>query len=562
MSVKQDSLFCTLPVELIFHIFRYLDVYTIVHSFRLVCRQFYTLVNTYDQFDFNFNMISKSDFHYLCNLIPPKNIKSLILSDDDGTPGQIEYFLSRFRLKQFIHLYSLTLLDIDDCHLGIILKDISKLKLVELIITSKQDFSQNNTISDGLSSAICLPTLRKFCLDIPTFDISQIIWSSKLEKLTMNELDGIIPDLTDLTPSCHLSSLTFKYCNMNMVMTQLLLSLTPTLEHLCLLRSVDVHDFIAYLAEWQKFIETKLLLLTKFEFLLTEFVLFLTTSIDIEQLIAPFRTPFWTEIKRWFVICDCDTNSRSLIMYSPSVYDPRFECSFHSKQISRSTSTSMISNTLIMNHIRKLCIDLIEAVPTMTSAQGGLPNTPVFPNIDCLTLRIPDPWPVCSLHVLSTLINLSHITKIVLKIGDLLDSHPNFFRNVDLLLKSTRNVCSLVISSARFYANLRNRDLEICSIIPKHVKHLTISISTIDQMNVVMQKLKYRSSITFVYMNTSFDPAEMHIEWFKRENGYYTYRLSNSALSMWFDRSEYSVRRLTDRDNIDEQMTVNNPFLV
>src|SRR5689334_21679595 len=117
MSFKEKPSLCTLPVELVHYIFGYLDAKTIVRSIRCVCKRLYTIVNTYNQFYFDFNSILKNDFLFLCNYI--KN---------DKTPGQIQHFISIFCLSQFNQLRSLTLIEIDHCYLSIILKDIQRLK--------------------------------------------------------------------------------------------------------------------------------------------------------------------------------------------------------------------------------------------------------------------------------------------------------------------------------------------------------------------------------------------------------------------------------------------------
>ncbi len=77
--------------------------------------------------------------------------------------------------------------------------------------------------------------------------------------------------------------------------------------------------------------------------------------------------------------------------------------------------------------------------------------------------------------------------------------------------------------------------MEICSAVHGHLKHLTISVSTINQMYMVLRQLKYRSSIKFEYTNTHRTASELHLAWFTGERGYYTYRLNNSSLCMWFD---------------------------
>jgi hypothetical protein len=399
MSTKQDSLFCTLPVELIFRIFRHLDAQTIVRSFRIVCKRFYTIVNVYDEFNLNFNSILKSDFHCLCNLVQPKHVKSLTLSDGDETPGQIGYFLSRFRIKQFTQLRSLTLIEIDECHLNIILKDVNKLVLDSLSVDSKQDYSENTISTDDLSSVFSLSSLRKLDFNIPNFDMSKIVWPIEctiqhleiycrtldeycniiyhlpnlrtlvVEQLDTNHIDVTMPELGNMEPCYQLFSLTFKYCSIDMNVLEVLLSLTPSIEYLQLMRSVDLHGFISHVPQWEKFVETILPSLNKFEFFLTESQQFVAPPVNIDQLIAPFRTSFWTETKRWLVSCDYIECPRTFILYSPSVFDPQFEYAFQSKQIWRSTSTPTINNKIIMDGVRKLRLDLTNVMHLATSSQ-------------------------------------------------------------------------------------------------------------------------------------------------------------------------------------------------
>ena len=84
-----------LPVELLYHILNYLDTTTILLSFRYVCQRFYLISNVYKQYQLNLNSCTKSSFYRFCRVINPLNIISLILSDDDQTPGQIK-FISLF----------------------------------------------------------------------------------------------------------------------------------------------------------------------------------------------------------------------------------------------------------------------------------------------------------------------------------------------------------------------------------------------------------------------------------------------------------------------------------
>jgi hypothetical protein len=164
-----------------------------------------------------------------------------------------------------------------------------------------------------------------------------------------------------------------------------------------------------------------------------------------------------------------------------------------------------------------------------------LPSNAVYPNVDELTLRIGSEWPLGSLRFLSTLIDLSHLSKLTLKIDNSFNLRSESAGNIDKLLKLMPNIRSIKALTSSGYVNNNEYNMKICSLLGNNVRHLTLSISTVDQMQMVLRKQKYRSSIRFEYVNTYFDVSEMHLAWLDRETGYYTYRLNNSSISMWFD---------------------------
>ncbi|CAF3346636.1 unnamed protein product [Rotaria socialis] len=447
ISTTQRPSLCTLPVELIHHIFHYLDAQTIVRSFRSVCKQFYTIVKAYDQFKLDFNASLKSDFLFLCNFISPENIQSLTLSDRDETPGQVEFFLSFTRIKQFTRLRYLTIFEIDDCYLNIILKDLSTLTLQSLCIHSERDYSRDNTSLDQLSSVMSLPSLHNVNLNIPNLNLSELLWSLECKvqhleiycrtldeycnilnhlpnlrkfvviQLNQDSTDEIVTQLSNLTPFRQLSYLAFKHCHIDIILLELLLLLAPSIERLQLIRSIDLHTFIAHLHQWANFIETKLPSLTQFEFFLTEDEHDFNFTVDTESLIDPFRTSFWTEKKSWFAICDYIVYPRTVILYTPLTFDPEFEYVYESKEIRRSSSVPNINNATKMDGVRKLRLDLTNVMTLATSSQGGLPHNIRFPRLDQLTIRIGDEWPLGSLRFLSSLVDLSNLIKLSLQIS-------------------------------------------------------------------------------------------------------------------------------------------------
>jgi hypothetical protein len=118
----------TLPIELIYRIFDNLDGQIIVLSLRHVCKQLDTIINAYfhqNGYKLNFDCISKSDFVRVCHFIQPENIISLTLSDQWTTASQISLLLSFFPIERFTRLRSLTLLNVEDQHLKLILKHVN-----------------------------------------------------------------------------------------------------------------------------------------------------------------------------------------------------------------------------------------------------------------------------------------------------------------------------------------------------------------------------------------------------------------------------------------------------
>ncbi len=182
--------------------------------------------------------------------------------------------------------------------------------------------------------------------------------------------DGMITKPDDLEGFRQLSRLTLKCCNIDMVIFELILSLTPSIEHLQLIRCVELDIFTSYLPQWEKFVKKNLLLLNKFEFFLVDHrIFFNATPVDTESVINPFRTSFWIETKKWFVICDYIISPRTIIVYTPSFFDPQFEYVYQSKQISRSTTSSTINNSIVMDGVRKIHLNLESVMSSATSIQ-------------------------------------------------------------------------------------------------------------------------------------------------------------------------------------------------
>ena len=128
-----------LSIELIDMIFEYLFGSDIYFSFGNLNNRFNKILDNYHYFILDFRSISKFIFNSIIKSIKPSNICALTLSNGDETTGQIELFVSSWKLSDFVNLRLLDLHDINQCILSFVCYDIMKLsKLLILRIDGVQ----------------------------------------------------------------------------------------------------------------------------------------------------------------------------------------------------------------------------------------------------------------------------------------------------------------------------------------------------------------------------------------------------------------------------------------
>jgi hypothetical protein len=132
-----------LPVELIHHLLNYFSAYEIFHSFTNVSSYIDHILSAYSSYSVNFKSITKKEFDFVCHRIIPEQVISLTLSDHKDTPGQIERFLSRFQINQFIGLRSLTLINLKADYWEIVMTKLIHLKNLRSFIYISLDNSNS-----------------------------------------------------------------------------------------------------------------------------------------------------------------------------------------------------------------------------------------------------------------------------------------------------------------------------------------------------------------------------------------------------------------------------------
>ncbi|CAF0970306.1 unnamed protein product [Adineta steineri] len=560
MSTDIISYLDNLPVELLYHILKFLDTDTILLSFRYVCKRFYIISNVYNQYELNLNSCTKYNFYRFCRIINPLNIISLILSDDDRTPGQINLFLSFYKLKQFKYLRSLTLLEIEDSNLNIVLKDLSYVSLLSLTIKSRTFFTWTNQTLSCLSTILEQSSLKQFTLSIWCFEIYDFIWPNQCQieyvhisnRITFEQYciilerclylktfiikDVLWNDTNMITSNQYrqLKSLTLEDNRMDIFKLEQFLSLTPSLVYLKVIG-------MAYLVDsyrWEKILRIKLSNLGKFEFFFQSWKDVNYDFSDIESLIRPFQTSFWLENKRWLVNCDYIINPTEVILYSIPICKSYFQYHDQSNKITCSNITHTHLDETMMNNVTELRLNLVR-----TFCHGNIEKKinsfpqPLFHNVTELILDLDDQ---CSLNAssqtLSNLINLVHLSQLSLNLNYDYSLDLNTRAYLKNIFKQISNIRTLEICNnlSTIYSNITIED--ICSLIPSYIEHLKITVKNINDMKIIIDRFEYLSSITFRFSFYKSIPSAKIIESFLNIKKDLTYRKDDCSIRVWLNR--------------------------
>ncbi|CAF1197551.1 unnamed protein product [Adineta ricciae] len=565
MSTDIISYFDNLPVELLYHILNYLDTNTILLSFRYVCSRFYLLSNVYNQYQLNFYSCTKYNFYRFARIINPVHIVSLVLSDDDRTPGQINLFLSLFHLNQFHALRSLTLLEIEDSNLNLILNDLSSLALRSLTIQSRTFFTWTNQTLACLSPVLEQSSLKQFTLSIWCFEIYDFIWPNQCHiehvhisnRITFEQYCTILERCLSLRTFIikdvlwndtntinvkhyrQLKSLTLEDNRMDIFKLEQFLSLTPSLTYLKVIGMAYLMD--SY--RWEKILRTKLPLLENFEFFFQSWKDISYDFSDIESLIRPFQTSFWLENKRWIVNCDYIFNPIEVLLYSIPICKSSFQYHDPSNKISCSNFIDMFVDENIMDNVMDLRINLVKSFNQGCSMKKNhsFPS-PVFRHVTELTLDLNDKCLMCLTQSLANLLNLSHITQLALNINYDFSSDVNTTTNLKNIVQHISNIHTLEISNnlSTIYSNITIED--ICLLIPSTIEHLKITVKNITDMKTIIDRFEHLSSITFRFSFYKSIPSAKIIESFLNIKKDLTYRKDDCSIRVWLNR--YLAKKL------------------
>ena len=324
MNSKQNVIsLVTLPAELLCRICDFLDTETLLCSVRYVSVKLYMITNTYNRYKIFCHSISNV---IISQLIQPENVILLDFGTRNNAINWTELFLPMFKTFKFTRLQSLSVHQINNISLGIILHHVA----MNCMLTSFALYSDipkdRDDIFQFLSQIIAQSTLYTVTLYFNLSEKNKFSWpiQSTVQKLSMDtctiqQLCSILDNslcLHSLTMNnCHMTeiyeaillnsyqqvtSLTLNDLRLTMDKLEVLLSLLPSITYLDLTSSGKPYEFVRRLSQWEGFIQSKLPKLYQLEFFI---FCYCSNWENFESLIDAFRTPFWLEDKRWFVTC-------------------------------------------------------------------------------------------------------------------------------------------------------------------------------------------------------------------------------------------------------------------
>ncbi|CAF1494892.1 unnamed protein product [Adineta steineri] len=463
--------FESIPNEIFIEIFEFLSIFDIFYSFNQLNDHFNELIRTIP-LHLNFKYIQKSTFDRFCKfLLTNPDVKnqvySLKLSNKD-TCGQINEFLSFFSLDEFIHLHSLTLIQVKE-------NSLQKLKSILPLIPQLHSFHLLD--SNDIQLTYPLPSNLQI-LTIPT--LSSIDKLSSITNLTisgcsidqlLNHLFKYAPMLTYLNIqylSSYYSTIT-NYSNVNFTkavhLKELVISnfqykfedlkcLVKYIPKLITLKFTGTYDLDMIDAnQWESLIKSSLSCLETFKFIFN--YIYKPNDNHMEDRFNQFQTDFWIKQHQWHT-------EYSLSNHSALIYTVPYMLNSYKLDIDSNRYSNQLINTL--NNVKNLTLYRAPIRETWGHC---------FSNVISLTILPPEyahrpSLGTQAIRLLQPIVNLSNLQHLNISLKfKIKDSHA-FLR----ILQDLPKLSSLTISVRALEQFAYNK--ELCEYLNKVIKKLDI----------------------------------------------------------------------------------------
>ncbi|CAF1275197.1 unnamed protein product [Adineta steineri] len=495
-----------LPNEVLLQCFQYLNAPDIFYSFDQLNSHFSTLIRNVPLY-LNFCQMKKSLFnHFSQTILLNPEIKQKIIYlqlSNDGTPGQIEHFLSLFSLNKFLNLRSLSLINLkknNTKQLLSILPFLSNLysfsftgtnnEILEIIPKSKlriltvphlefKSTSVNQTITGVTSLTITESKFDNFNL-FKLFECAPMLKYLNIQTVENSEMNKYNESKKNAN---YLKELIINNCKATFENLELLLKYTPNLKIFSIFIANNMNMFDAI--RWQNLIETSLKHLSVFKFH------FQDKKFDkpMQKLnkFQPFQNDFWHKQHQWFTNLEIYTRTSTIytIPYEKDNYELTCNTDKH--------GYLWMKNSNVFDNVKTL---------TLTPRLIAKNSKCYFRNVDSLILTRhsdenydedddddddddddkPD-LKSTEIKLLHTIVNLSNIKHLTID--------EEFYLTPSLLLdllKELPNVSSIKIDEEQLKKIFKN--IELCKYLNKNIKKLDISTGECLDERIFLNKIK------------------------------------------------------------------------
>ncbi|CAF3943490.1 unnamed protein product [Rotaria magnacalcarata] len=487
-----------LPVELIYPILDLLNAEDILFAFRLVCRQFYRIVENYDRLKIQLRWhTSKATIQRLCRIVRPKNVTSLLFEKYSLNSGNIECLFQSAAIDQFNRLRSLTLDNIETDDLERFVTPLSTNSTLTSVTVCMRANSRRRyyTAVSYWKRIIMLANIRQLTLDIDSKAINAISWPKDctIERLTLrgcsyrqfcnifdrspNLKDFILNDnfTGDLDSSIRpetcrsLTSLTLKEIDLPTEDLEFFLSLHPCLISLTLTTQENVsRNTFQHFSRWEKFLQSTLPLLKNFNFSMSNQC---NQFENVESILSPLCTSFWLEKKHWFFTCQYTEGSsvKTIKLYSSTYSTAQFPDSLNDDNLSYAITTMRSGNQSNRSRMWSARVNLTWMINAIIANTFKVPDQHYFRHVTRLAFDVdvnPE-WSVDALQHISTWIDLSQLHEIWI-----LETSPCElqFDAIEFLLAQAPQVRTFGLT----YNDLPSRIIRLGSVVSGRIDHLKI----------------------------------------------------------------------------------------
>ncbi|CAF1240059.1 unnamed protein product [Adineta ricciae] len=337
---RELTVFENLPNEIIIDVFDYLNGVDTVYGFDRLNYRFQCLLNDFVK-NFDFQSVSKAKLEAVIALHDMHRWRSLCLSNESNTCGQIQFFCESYPLVEHVsQLQSLTIIDMSKNY-------------QERFFRQMRSFDNLVSLSVGnicgvLVQSIRLPSLKQ--LNLTSCGHTQWITNfHSLEKFRYKIISKCHRTMGLIFPTT-LVHLKVTYNTVDE--ENILLRALSQLSQLRLLSVCNTNQ-LSRLPDgvvWEKLIVSSLPLLHTFQFYFPYEQGGYLVNGDLNQTIASFSTPFYLVEKRWFIQCDRDLSHqcRGAIYSLPFAFSTFY---INSLTLDTSISTLPLDNgTKTRNH--------------------------------------------------------------------------------------------------------------------------------------------------------------------------------------------------------------------